>query len=142
MVKKECPYCFQELEQGEYFDYCSDCDYEVDNRMSLEVTLSIPNYDFPSADGGKEYELETIDKFGGFRVFISDKDIHSAEPPHVHIKRKTGSRDHAKFWLERLEFEYCFGFKVQEKKEIKDNCIEKNQQYLQKWYALKRQIGR
>ena len=90
IVKKECPNCLmEELIVGEYFDTCNNCRYEVDKRQQIPLYA-------PSFGGDKEYELETIDRPGSFRVFISDKDIQSTEPPHVHIKRKHGSRDHAK----------------------------------------------
>jgi len=138
MNNKECPRCPLNLgdwKEGEYFDRCNNCGYEEDKRQPIPLYA-------PGFGSEKEYDLETIDRFGSFRVFISDKDIQSTEPPHVHIKRKHGSRDHAKIWLETLKFEYCFGFKVQEKKDIKNTVEEKQQEYLRKWYELKRQAGR
>ena len=40
--------------------------------------------------------MPTIHQEAGFNFGFNDKDITSNEPPHIHIKRKRGSRDRGK----------------------------------------------
>ena len=134
----KCPQC-QEYSLSEISPdkYACDnfwCGYEWQERKQIPLYA-------PGFSNNQEYDLKTIYRNGGFRIFVSDKDIISDEKPHVHIKRKTGSRDHMKIWLENLEVEYNNGFDNSEEKQIKKIVQQNQDKFLQTWYDLRKGIN-
>ncbi len=54
------------------------------------------------------------------------------EPAHIHINKGTGN---AKYWLEpEMAEEYAYGFKLKERRDIKNHIHEHFEFLLKKWH--------
>jgi hypothetical protein len=69
-------------------------------------------------------------EINGFRFsFYSNENY---EPPHIHITKGKGN---AKYWLEpEIVEEYAYGFKLKERRDIKNHIHEHYESMLKKWY--------
>src|SRR5271170_4370260 len=80
MIGKECPHCLQELEVGEYFDYCNYCDYELDKREQMPLYAPSP-FDY------KRYEMRELHREGGYSYgFYEHEPLERNDEPHIHVK--------------------------------------------------------
>ena len=54
------------------------------------------------------------------------------EPAHIHVNKGTGN---AKYWLEpEIAEEYAYGFKLKERRDIKNYIFEHYDFLIKKWY--------
>ena len=77
-MNKECPNCLNDLTQGQYFDYCKFCGYEIDKREQLWA---------PSPFDNKEYDLKTLDNEHGYIFYFKEGEPKMfGKEPHVHVQ--------------------------------------------------------
>ena len=132
-MNKECPSCLRDdgWIEGQLFDRCQFCDYEVDKRMPLEASLELPGI------GGREYQMKTVDEIYGYIVYFKEGEPKMPyKEPHVHIR---GQGREIQYFLSplRVKKKIPKNFPEREESKIYGAVKKKWPEYLAKWNEAK-----
>ncbi|MDM8520449.1 DUF4160 domain-containing protein [Anaerolineales bacterium HSG6] len=78
-----------------------------------------------------------FDRVGPYRIGFYSYDVHSGEPPHVHVMR---DNKELKIWLNDLTVHFNNGFKTNEERKIIAVVTQYQAQFLAKWEAYNDRI--